>query len=146
MREPKPDPTCTHGGFTIRCVVGAFMCEGCGARFVPESILKNVAHEEHSAKRQVAALREAVEHARVLLSEDTDDFDSVLASTADTAKAFKARIRADERERCAKLLDAESATLPDIPNMEGRVRMPVAIKARMQRIAAAIRALGDGKD
>jgi hypothetical protein len=69
------DPTCTHGGFTIRCVVGAFACEGCGARFVPESLLQSVGGEEHRAKKglretltqldearaQVAALREALD-------------------------------------------------------------------------------------
>jgi hypothetical protein len=49
----KPDPTCTHGGFGIVCVPGAFACGGCGRRFVYESVLKDVAHAEHEAKRQL---------------------------------------------------------------------------------------------
>lgn len=52
----KPDPTCTHGGFAIVCVVGAFACDGCGLRFVPESLFLSVAGEEHRAKKALRIL------------------------------------------------------------------------------------------
>ena len=61
MSGPR-DLTCTHGGFTIVCTVGAFLCDGCGVRLVPESILLDVAGAEHRSKQELrAALKRAEE-------------------------------------------------------------------------------------
>lgn len=56
-------------------------------------------------------------------------------------RAEVARAVAEEREACARILDAEAETLPTIYNFTGP-RTDGAIKARIKRIAEAIRARG----
>jgi chromosome segregation ATPase len=81
-----------------------------------KAVLEKVASEEHRAKRenaelksQVAALRELVRNVRKHVQYDADwqyneEWNSILASTADAARAWEKEVRREERERCAKLM------------------------------------------
>lgn len=53
-------------------------------------------------------------------------------------------IRADAFEEAAKVLDAEAATLPDLPDFGGGPKRPGSVKTRVMRLAATIRRLGGG--